>query len=381
MDFRKSSMEDLVMSQKVFNGIFKGKTVLITGHTGFVGSWLTLWLNNLGANVIGYSLNPPTNPALFDILNLGNEITNVVSDIREKEKLFEIVKEYEPEFVFHLAAQSLVRNSYENPLDTFDVNVLGTANMLEALRFSSSVKVGLIMTSDKCYDNKINHRPHVEDDPMGGIDPYSASKGAAELITSSYNDSFFNAIDDRAAISTIRAGNILGGGDWAKDRIVPDSINAIIKNQNIQIRNPDSIRPWQYVLEPISGMLWLARKMHSNKEEFNQSWNFGPNTEQKFLTVKEIADYILNKSNSSLKIDFSGNLNQPFESKRLMIDPLRAYTNLGWKNIYTVDDTLSETIAWYKTYENKQEDMKEFSISQIDNYISRAEQVNINWTK
>ena len=239
------------MSQKIFDGIFEGKTVLVTGHTGFIGSWLTLWLNHLGANVIGYSLNPPTNPSLFDILNFGNDVTNVISDIRDKEKLFETVKKYEPEFVFHLAAQSLVRYSYENPLDTFEVNVLGTANVLDVLRFSSSVKVALIMTSDKCYDNKINDRVHVEDDPMGGIDPYSASKGAAELITSSYRNSFFDTGDHRMSVSTIRAGNILGGGDWAKDRIIPDSIRAIIKNQNIRIRNPDSIRPWQYVLEPI----------------------------------------------------------------------------------------------------------------------------------
>ena len=369
------------MSQKIFNDIFKGKTVLVTGHTGFIGSWLTLWLKYLGANIIGYSLNPPTDPSLFDILNLDNEITNVTSDIRDKEKLFETVKKYEPEFVFHLAAQSLVRDSYENPLNTFEINVLGTANMLEVLRFSPSVKVALIMTSDKCYDNKISNRPHIEDDPMGGIDPYSASKGAAELITSSYKNSFFDTNDHKLSVSTIRAGNILGGGDWAKDRIIPDSINAVSENHNIKIRNPDSIRPWQYVLEPISGMLWLARKMYSNQKEFNQSWNFGPEIGQKFLTVKEIADYILTKSNSSLKIDFTDNSNQPFESKKLMIDSSKAYSNLDWKNIYTIDDTLSEIIAWYKTYQNKQEDMKEFSISQIDNYVSKAKQVNMNWTK
>ena len=369
------------MSQKIFNDIFKGKTVLITGHTGFIGSWLTLWLKYLGANIIGYSLNPPTDPSLFDILNLDNEITNVTSDIRDKKKLFETVKKYEPEFVFHLAAQSLVRDSYENPLDTFEINVLGTANMLEVLRFSPSVKVALIMTSDKCYDNKINEHAHVEDDPMGGIDPYRASKGAAELITSSYKHSFFDTSDDKISISTIRAGNILGGGDWAKDRIVPDSITAIIKNHNIRIRNPDSIRPWQYVLEPISGMLWLARKMYSNQKEFNQSWNFGPNIEQKFLTVKEIANYILTKSNTSLKIDFLDNSNQPFESKKLVIDSSKAYINLDWKNIYTIDDALSETIKWYKTYQSKEEHMKEFSISQIDNYVSKAKQVNMNWAK
>ena len=369
------------MSQKIFDGIFEGKTVLVTGHTGFIGSWLTLWLNHLGANVIGYSLNPPTNPSLFDILNFGNDVTNVISDIRDKEKLFETVKKYEPEFVFHLAAQSLVRYSYENPLDTFEVNVLGTANVLEVLRFSPSVKVALIMTSDKCYDNKISNRPHIEDDPMGGIDPYSASKGAAELITSSYKDSFFDTNSHKISISTIRAGNILGGGDWAKDRIIPDSINAINRNHNIKIRNPDSIRPWQYVLEPISGMLWLARKMYSNQKEFNQSWNFGPNIEQKFLTVKEIANYILGKSNTSLKIDFPDNSNQPFESEKLMIDSSKAYTNLDWKNIYTVNDALLETITWYKTYQSKKEHMKEFSISQIDNYVSKAKQVNMNWTK
>ena len=369
------------MPQKIFNDVFKGKTVLVTGHTGFIGSWLTLWLKHLGANIVGYSLSPPTKPALFDILNLSNEIINVTADIRDKKKLFETVKKYEPEFVFHLAAQSLVRDSYENPLDTFEINVLGTANVLEVLRSSSSVKVALIMTSDKCYDNKINDRPHVEDDPMGGIDPYSASKGAAELITSSYKNSFFDTNNNKLSISTIRAGNILGGGDWAKDRIIPDSINAVSENHNIKIRNPDSVRPWQYVLEPISGMLWLARKMHSNQKEFNQSWNFGPNTAQKFLTVKEIVGYVLAKSNTDLKIDFPDNSNEPFESKKLMIDSSKAYVNLNWKNIYTIDNALSETITWYKTYQSKQKDMKEFSISQIDNYVSKAKQVNMNWTK
>ena len=355
------------MSQKIFDGVFKGKTVLVTGHTGFIGSWLTLWLNHLGANVIGYSLNPPTNPSLFDILNFDNEVTNVISDIRDKDKLFETVKKYEPEFVFHLAAQSLVRDSYENPLDTFEINVLGTANMLEVLRFSPSVKVALIMTSDKCYDNKINDHAHVEDDPMGGIDPYSASKGAAELITSSYRNSFFDTGDHRMSVSTIRAGNILGGGDWAKDRIIPDSIRAIIKNQNIRIRNPDSIRPWQYVLEPISGMLWLARKMHSNKKEFNQSWNFGPNIKKnlKVIDVAKLGKKILNSKSKILKTK-----KIYYESEHLSLDSRKSLKFLNWKISLTAKEALKLTFEWYKFYYNRtsRDKIVNFSFNQINYY-------------
>ena len=276
-----------------FKQFFKNKTVLVTGHTGFQGSWLSLWLKLLGSNVIGYSLEPPTQPSLFETLSLEHEINHIIGDLRDKEKLSSSIKQNKPEIIFHLGAQALVRKSYSEPLETFETNTMGTANLLEAIRDCSDVKVVVIMTSDKCYDNTDDEHPHTENDPMGGFDPYSASKGAAELVVSSYRNSFFNS-KNLTQIGSVRAGNVIGGGDWAQDRLIPDSVRALMKNQNIKIRNPDAKRQWQYVLESVSGMLWLAVKM-SEEHKFSEAWNFGPDKNYNSLQVEDIVNITMKK--------------------------------------------------------------------------------------
>ena len=376
----KTRLESLVMSKQIFNGVFQNKTVLVTGHTGFIGSWLTLWLKQLDANVIGYSLEPPTDPSLFNILDIKKGIINIISDLRDKEKLSSIIDEHKPELVFHLAAQPLVRESYEKPLETFEINVIGTANLLQSIR-NSSVKSAVIMTSDKCYSNRIETRPHIETDPMGGSDPYSASKGAAELVISSFRDSFFNGENDRVEISTVRAGNILGGGDWAKNRIIPDSVKALINNNNIMIRNPKSIRPWQYVLEPVAGIMWLAAKMYSNPEQFDQAWNFGPSHNEESLSVKQIVEIILQKWDTELGFDLIKDSEEYFEEEKLVINSSKASLELEWKNLYSMDEVISETISWYKKFHEQALEIKEFSISQIERYISKGKQNNMKWAQ
>ena len=371
------------MSQEnLFNGIFKDKIVLLTGHTGFQGSWLALWLKLLGAKVIGYALEPPTNPSLFETLELKNDLVDIVADIRDKKKISDSLNKYQPEFVFHLAAQALVRPSYEKPPETFETNIMGTVNVLESVRHCKSVKSCLIITSDKCYENRIQTKPHKEDDPMGGFDPYSSSKGAAELVTKAYRNSFFsNNVHEHAEIATIRAGNVLGGGDWAKDRIVPDIIRSIEQNEKIHLRNPNFFRPWQYVLEPLSGILWLAAKMYQTPKKFSEAWNFGPRLDKKFLTVREITNIIIEKWGSSLSLEVKENSNNMYESESLIIDSSKSKKYLDWENTYTIDEALTETVLWYKKFKNDKSDMKKISTTQIENYILRAHEKNLIWTK
>jgi len=370
------------MSEKNFCGVFNDKTVLVTGHTGFMGSWLTIWLKHLGANVVGLSLEPPTDPSLFGTLRLKDKINSEIGDIRQKEIVKEVFEKYKPEIVFHLAAQSLVRISYNDPVKTFETNVLGTVNVLEAIRKSNEVKVGIIMTSDKCYENELNNKPHIETDPMGGVDPYSASKGSAELITSSYRNSFFLEKENerKAKIATIRAGNIIGGGDWATDRIIPDTIKAIINEKNILLRNPNSVRPWQHVLEPISGMLWLSTKMYLGEKSLNQSWNLGPDNSKRFFSVKEIVEMILEKWQCKTNIEIIGNENEPFESETLQIVPLKANEILKWENVYSVEEAVSETISWYKIFFENPEEIEQKTIQDIDDYVLKAVTNNLIWS-
>ena len=365
----------------IFSGIFKDKNVFITGHTGFQGSWLTLWLKQLGAKVIGYSLGPPTKPSLFESLDLQNEITHLVADIRDKKKLFDSITLHNPDFVFHLAAQSLVRTSYEKPLETFETNVIGTVNILEAIRNCKSVKSCVIITSDKCYDNKIHYRPHLEDDPMGGYDPYSASKGSAELVTSAYRNSFFgnNKSSTEVGIATARAGNVIGGGDWAKDRIIPDSIRAICHQENIRIRNPNFVRPWQYVLEPLSGILWLATKMYLEPKKFAGAWNFGPSVNQKYLSVKELVSIIIEKWNSNIVFEIEKKSNDLYESPSLTIDSSKSSRYLDWKTVFSIDEAINETVLWYKKFVDDNTDMQKFTSQQIKNYIAKAKENNLIW--
>ena len=353
-----------------FSGVFNKKTILITGHTGFQGTWLSLWLNLLGANVVGYSLNPPTSPSLFELTNLENEITHHVSDVRDLPQLKKIIKQSDLDFVFHLAAQPIVRQSYKNPIETFETNVMGTINLLESIR-NTNVKVCEIITSDKCYDNNQSQKPHTENDPMGGIDPYSASKGAAEIVTSAYRNSFFHKnFNNSTAIATIRAGNVIGGGDWATDRIVPDCIRQLVAKKPIKLRNPSAIRPWQFILEPIFGMLLLASKMFNNPESFSESWNFGPDTLTNDITVQKLVKLIINEWNQDIPINLdNAAINELHEEKILRIDCTKAKKRLGWKTRLDINETIEWTVNWYKEY-FKNSDMKKYTENQIARFTS-----------
>ena len=369
-------------SEYLFNGIFKNKTVFVTGHTGFIGSWLVLWLQSLGAKVIGYSLESPTKPSLFETLNLENEITHIIGDIQDKQNLFDHIEKYKPEIVIHLAAQSLVRASYEDPSETFRTNVLGTVNILDSIRKLDYVKACVIMTSDKCYQNLNGNHFHKETDPLGGNDPYSASKGAAEIITNSFRNSFFNTEkkhDKNTGIASVRAGNVIGGGDWARDRIIPDCITALITDKKIRVRNPLSVRPWQFVLEPISGILWLCSKLYTNPKTYSEAWNFGPNQMNK-ITVEKIVQNIIKIWNKGDWIDVSKeSKDQSIESSSLLLDSTNALNSLEWKTIYSFETAINETISWYKSYYDNGASMRELSINQIEQYSKKANQMNITW--
>ncbi|MGI0056407.1 MAG: CDP-glucose 4,6-dehydratase, partial [Nitrosarchaeum sp.] len=260
---------------------WKGKKVLVTGHTGFKGSWLSLWLQKLGTDLVGFSKDVPTTPSLYELADVGNGMTSVIGDVRNYKQVEDFLKKNEPEIVIHLAAQAILRRSYQDPVETYSTNVMGTVNVLEAVRKSSSVKVVLNVTSDKCYQVKNSSEGYREDNPMGGFDPYSNSKGCAELVTSSYRNSFFNQHDyDKHGISlaSARAGNVIGGGDWGADRLVPDIMRGVLGGKEIIIRNPNSVRPWQYILDPLEGYLVLIEKLWKNGSDFSEGWNFGPTT-------------------------------------------------------------------------------------------------------
>jgi CDP-glucose 4,6-dehydratase len=349
----------------LFDNFYNGKTVFITGHTGFQGSWLSLWLKLLGANVVGYSLPPPTTPSLFESLNIKKKITSQISDINDKDKLFSIMSKHNPDVVIHLAAQSLVRKSYENPLDTFSTNVIGTANLLESMRNVSSVKSCVIMTSDKAYENKEWDYAYRENDSMGGHDPYSASKGAAELIVSSFRRSFFNQ-KTSPGIASIRAGNVIGGGDWSKDRLVPDCIRALQLNKKITLRNPKSVRPWQFVLESLSGLLLVGSKLTKNPTKFGKAWNVGPINSD--ISVKDVVKKIIKKWGYGT-INFKKNTLH--EAKSLRLDSSNITNMLKWTPTYSFDESIDETINWYLHFNNKKL-IYDYTVSQIENYVSKA---------
>ena len=367
-------------SKSMFKGIYKDRTVLVTGHTGFIGSWLVLWLQSLGAKVVGYSLESSTKPSLFETLGLENEITHIIGNVQDNQNLSDNIEKYKPEIVIHLAAQPLVRVSYEDPVETFRTNILGTVNILDSIRKSGSVSSCVVMTSDKCYQNLDADRFHKETDPLGGSDPYSASKGAAEIITNSFRNSFFN----KSNIATVRAGNVIGGGDWAKDRIVPDCIRALTTNKKIMVRNPSSIRPWQFVLEPISGILWLGSKLYTKPEKYSEAWNLGPNQTSN-ITVETVVQNIIriwdkDGSEKGSWLDTSKeSKNQPNESISLLLDSTKALTSLEWKTIYSFETAINETVSWYKSYYNNDTSMKELSVHQIEQYSKTADQMNITW--
>ncbi|MCK4320997.1 CDP-glucose 4,6-dehydratase [candidate division WOR-3 bacterium] len=359
--------------ENLFDGVFKGKNVLITGHTGFKGSWLSLWLKELNANVVGYALKPPTEPNLFEILNLEREIISVIGDIRDLNNLNDTFQKYRPDFIFHLAAQSILRESYDIPKYTYETNVMGTLNVFEAVRNTDSVRVVVNVTSDKCYDNKEWVWGYRETDAMGGFDPYSSSKGCAELLTNAYRHSYFkNQIsgeNKQVSLATVRAGNVIGGGDWAKDRLIPDCIRALSKGETIKIRNPQAIRPWQHVLEPLRGYLSLAVMMFKSGNRYAEAWNFGP-TEEDSITVKEMVNKVVELWGKGEWEDISQKISDPLhEAKYLRLDCSKARRILDWRPMIDIDKAINFTIDWYRAYYDKSEDINEYTKNQINKYL------------
>lgn len=346
--------------------------ILVTGHTGFKGSWLTLCLKNLGAEVIGYSLPPNTEPAMFNVLNLQEQCTNIFGDIRDSENLNRVLQIHKPDMVFHLAAQPLVRLSYFEPVQTYQTNVIGTLNVLEAARNCPSVRAFVNVTTDKCYENREINYAYKEDDKMGGYDMYSSSKACSEILTASYRNSFLQ--DKGFLLASARAGNVIGGGDWATDRLVPDCIKAINQGKSIQIRNPHSVRPWQHVLEPLSGYLALGEKLLASDKNFAQGFNFGPNMND-VLTVGDVAKKVVQYWGKG-ELDFSKSDNL-HEANLLMLDIEKAKALLGWQPVYNADEAIKNTVEWYKRFYSG-EKMLEFTVAQIEQYVSQKTMKLVN---
>ncbi|MBT6049766.1 MAG: CDP-glucose 4,6-dehydratase [Candidatus Scalindua sp.] len=360
----------------MFNRIYHNKRVLITGHTGFKGSWLALWLSQIGAKITGYSLPLPTAPNHFHLLDI--DINSIIGDIRDAEKVKNVFKEYKPEIVFHLAAQPLVRRSYKDPVETFTSNVMGTINVFEAARECDTLRAIVNVTSDKCYENREWPRGYREIDPVGGYDPYSTSKGCAELITSCWRSSFFNTkdygIDHNTLLASGRAGNVIGGGDWATDRLIPDMMRAINQNEKVKIRNPLAIRPWQHVLESLSGYLLLGQKLLEGRKEFAEAWNFGPSKDEN-ATVGEVVSQI---KVIWQEIDYEINTlpDQPYEAGILKLDCSKARTRLKWKPVWDRKTAVEKTILWYRAfYESNQVQ----SLGDINSYVADAKREFISW--
>ena len=340
------------------------KTILITGHTGFKGSWLSIWLNMFGANLHGYALQPDTKPNMFETAGVKKIIKSNISDIRDYNKLLAVIKKCQPQIIFHLAAQPLVRQSYKDPLETYQTNVLGTANLLEAARFVKSVRAVIVITSDKCYENKESNYAYKESDPLGGFDPYSSSKACSEIVTAAYRNSFFK--DSDTAIASARAGNVVGGGDWAADRLVPDCIKAWIKNKTVEIRYPQAIRPWQHVLEPLAGYIILAEKLYKHGGKFARAWNFGPN-ENNIKNVAFLTDNIAKLWGKKAKWKITTK-KQPHEAMLLKLNCSMAKTKLSWRPCWNIETTLEKTVQWYKTYLNNPKNIIDTTIEQINQY-------------
>lgn len=355
----------------IFDNFYKGKRVLVTGHTGFKGSWLSIWLHELGAEVVGIALDPNSEKDNYVLSGIGQKMeADIRADICDGKKLKYIFAAYQPEIIFHLAAQPLVRLSYEIPVETYETNVMGTIHVMEAIRATESVKVGVMITTDKCYENKEHIWGYRENEPMGGYDPYSSSKGATEIAINSWRRSFFN-VDDygkthHVSLASVRAGNVIGGGDWALDRIIPDCIRALEADKFIEIRSPKSIRPWQHVLEPLSGYMLLAEKMWKDPIEYCEGWNFGPHTESITNVWDVAAKLIANYGKGKLK-DVS-DPNAVHEAKLLMLDINKAHFKLGWKPRMNINQCMAMVADWYKRY--RYEDVYSLCIEEIDSFLS-----------
>ena len=358
-----------------FQNIYKGKKVLITGHTGFKGSWMAIWLKELGADVYGYALSPTSDLDNFVGCNLAIEINHRVGDVREGAALKSYFNEVQPDFAFHLAAQPLVLLSYSDPVNTFDTNLMGTVNFFEAVRATPSIKAAVNVTTDKCYDNKEWVWGYREDEPMGGKDPYSASKGCSELITNSYIESFFKK-EGTCSVASARAGNVIGGGDWAADRIIPDYFRAVKESQKLEIRNPHATRPWQHVLEPLSGYLALGAMLFSEGKKFSGGWNFGPEDVENFSVKQLIDNMLVHDKTGGYTIPQS--VEKPHEANFLKLDISKAMTYLKWRPVLNFDETVLFTLSGY------QDDIKGDNLfikrkHQIASYTEKASKKNIEW--
>ncbi len=344
------------------------KKILLTGHTGFKGSWLSLWLQKLNANVIGFSKSIPTNPSLFELANVKNGMTSITGNVCDYDKLEGVIREYKPEIVIHMAAQAILRESYSNPIETYSTNVMGTVNLLESIRKIGDVKVILNITTDKCYEPNESSKGHVETDRLGGYDPYSNSKACSELVTSSFRNSFFNPKEyDKHGISlaSCRAGNVIGGGDWGKDRLIPDIMRGILNNEIIKMRNPNSTRPWQHVLDPLNGYLTLIEKLWSSGSEFSEGWNFGPQ-ESDEKSVKWIVEKLIGQYSKDIKLDLNNN-NNLHEENYLRLNCTNANSRLGWVPKLNLEQGLEWIVEWYNHYEQNN-DMREASEQQIEKF-------------
>jgi CDP-glucose 4,6-dehydratase len=345
-----------------------GKRVLLTGHTGFKGSWLSLWLQALGAQVVGYALAPPTNPSLFDVADVGQGMTSILGDIRDLAQLQAVFAEHRPEIVIHMAAQPLVRYSYQNPVETYFTNVMGTVHLLEAVRNTPGVKAVVNITTDKCYENREWVWGYRENEPMGGFDPYSNSKGCAELVSAAYRSSFFNAnnyAQHGVATATVRAGNVIGGGDWAQDRLMPDILAAFEQGRTVEIRNPNAIRPWQHVMEPLRGYLTLAEQLFDHGPSFGEGWNFGPNDED----AKPVG-WIVEQMAALWGLDAQWQIDtgeHPHEAHYLKLDISKARSRLNWHPALRLKDALALIIDWSKQREAGA-NMRQLTLAQLQAY-------------
>jgi CDP-glucose 4,6-dehydratase len=362
------------------NRIFQGKTVLITGHTGFKGAWLTAWLKQLGANVVGIALEPPTEPSHFVAAQIGDGIVDYRIDIRNRRDLEEAIVSTQPDFVFHLAAQALVRRSYDDPLDTWQTNVLGTLHVLEALRKLDKPSSAVIITSDKCYDNVEWVWGYRETDAMGGPDPYSASKGAAELAVRSHIKSYFPKATSKVRIASARAGNVIGGGDWAVDRIVPDCVNAWSANNDVELRSPYSTRPWQHVLEPLSGYLSLAIALTQRHDLHNEPFNFGPPAQQNHSVLELVQQMALHWDRVRWQ-DVSQSVAGPYESGLLKLNCDKALHHLHWRAVMGFEDTVRMTAEWYRAYYQQPAQIAAMTDAQIKTYTASAKQQGLAWAQ
>ncbi|MEW6533349.1 MAG: CDP-glucose 4,6-dehydratase [Thermodesulfobacteriota bacterium] len=330
---------------------WKNKRVLVSGHTGFKGGWLCLWLQKLGAQVVGYSLPPPTEPSLFEAATVARAMTSVIGDVRNFAPILDTISKHEPEVVIHMAAQSLVRRSYRDPVETYGTNIMGTVNVLEAVRLSETAKVVIIVTSDKCYENAESTCAYGEDAPLGGHDPYSSSKACAELVTAAYRSSFFSRSGDTPVaplIATVRAGNVIGGGDWSEDRLIPDIMKAFLAGAAPLIRNPSAVRPWQHVLDALRGYLLLAEHLWEKGSEYAQAWNFGPNPVDA-RSVEWVADQLADMWGDGARWEADRRLH-PYEAQNLILDSTKAGELLGWRSKLTLPEALAWTCSWFKSY-------------------------------